>query len=159
PAGSDNSRLLTPFRFGGKFIPGNGKNRPWPSSAREGTPDDAITCSSVRLPLEIAVQSSLNMLSADPSATRMPQDVPAVCRVLLGDARALLEGRTGQPHCHRNPPTAFSRAGACEPDKRVNSCPGCGCAWPPCFWGTPGRAVASSGGAGPRRGTACTAPR
>src|SRR5262249_35027584 len=32
PAGEDSPRLLTPFRFGGEFVPGNGTNRPWPSS-------------------------------------------------------------------------------------------------------------------------------
>src|SRR5262249_52294525 len=30
PAGADGPRLLTPFYFGGEFVPGNGKNRPWP---------------------------------------------------------------------------------------------------------------------------------
>src|SRR5262249_60519284 len=43
PAGGDSSRLLTPFRFGGEFVPGNGKNRPWPSSTRLGIPDAAIS--------------------------------------------------------------------------------------------------------------------
>src|SRR5262249_56807002 len=33
-AENDSPRLLTPFRSGGEFVPGNGKNRPWPSSPR-----------------------------------------------------------------------------------------------------------------------------
>jgi WD40 repeat protein len=41
PAENDSPRLLTPFRFGGEFVPGNGKNRPWPSFPRKGTLDHA----------------------------------------------------------------------------------------------------------------------
>src|SRR5262249_7057721 len=31
PTGEHGPHLLTPFRFGGEFVPGTGKNRPWSS--------------------------------------------------------------------------------------------------------------------------------